>query len=87
VTIGLGATLFTTQHGDDRFGLAAMKPKALKIMPKFVGDEQGLHPAEQACDLAVLIASDDYYVNEYIFGRILYKNVSSLISVRRVERG
>jgi deferrochelatase/peroxidase EfeB len=86
VTIGFGATLFTTIHGDDRFNLAALRPNALKIMPSFAGDE-GFRPAEQATDLVVLIASDDSYVNEYILGLILYGNVDPNIVVRRVERG
>lgn len=86
ITLGLGATVFTTRHGDDRFGFAGLRPRALKIIPRFEGDE-GFDPADHAADLALLIASDDYYVNEYIFGRILYGNVSPLIAVRRVERG
>jgi deferrochelatase/peroxidase EfeB len=86
MTIGFGATLFTTVHGDDRFGLAGMRPRSLKVMPSFVGDE-GFKPTDQATDLVVLIASDDYYVNEYIFGLIYYGNVHPEIVVRRVERG
>src|SRR5262249_52584961 len=86
VTIGFGAPLFTTADGDDRFNLAGRKPRSLKIMPSFAGDE-GFKPAEQATDLVVLIASDDYYVNEYILGLLLYGNVHPKIAVRRVERG
>jgi deferrochelatase/peroxidase EfeB len=86
VTIGLGAPIFLTRHGDDRFGFAALRPRGLKIMPQFVGDD-GFDPADQATDLVLLIASDDYYVNEYILGRVLYGTVSPLVVVRRVERG
>ena len=86
VTVGLGATLFTTIHGDDRFTLAGARPKSLKVMPAFAGDE-GFMPAQQATDLVVLIASDDYYVNEYIFSRIYYGTVHPGIVARRVERG
>jgi deferrochelatase/peroxidase EfeB len=86
VTIGLGAPLFLTRHGDDRFGFAGLRPSGLKIMPQFIGDE-GFDPADEATDLVLLIASDDYYVNEYILGLVLYGNISPLIAVRRVERG
>ena len=86
VSIGFGASLFTTGRGDDRFGLAALKPRHLKIIPRVEGDED-FDPAEQATDLVILIASDDMYVNEYIFGRIYYGGVHPGIAVRRLERG
>lgn len=86
VTIGFGARLFTTAHGDDRFGLAALRPSGLKIMPQIDGDEDFL-PHKDAADLVVLVASDDVYVNEYIFGRLYYGGVHRGISVRKVERG
>ncbi|MCA1441980.1 Dyp-type peroxidase [Ensifer sp. IC4062] len=87
VTIGFGATLFTTVAGDDRFGLAAQRPASLKIMPQMHGDDEGFHPRDHASDLIVLIASDDYYVNEYIFGLLHYGNVHPGIRVRSAERG
>jgi deferrochelatase/peroxidase EfeB len=86
VTIGVGARLFTTVHGDDRYGLAGLRPRSLKIMPSFAGDD-GFLPSDQATDMVVLVASDDYYVNEFIFGWLYYGNVHTGISVRRVERG
>ena len=86
VTIGFGASLFTTCRGDDRFGLAALKPRHLKILPRIDGDED-FDPAEQVTDLVVLVASDDMYVNEYIFGRLYYGGVHPGITVRRLERG
>ncbi len=86
IAIGFGAPLFTTRHGDDRFGLAALKPRHLKILPRIDGDE-GFDPAADATDLVIVIASDDMYVNEYIFGRIYYGGVHPGIAVRRVERG
>jgi deferrochelatase/peroxidase EfeB len=86
VTVGFGATLFTTIHGDDRFTLAGARPRSLKVMPAFAGDE-GFTPGQQATDLVVLIASDDYYVNEYIFSRIYYGTVHPGIVARRVEHG
>jgi deferrochelatase/peroxidase EfeB len=86
VTIGFGANLFTTVQGDDRFDLAGLRPRSMKIMPSLDGDE-GFMPADQATDLAILIASDDYYVDEYIFGRIYYGGVHPDLIVKRVERG
>jgi deferrochelatase/peroxidase EfeB len=86
ITVGFGATLFTTAHGDDRFGIAGLKPACLKIMPQLDGDE-GFLPRDHATDLIILVASDDMYVNEYIFGRLYYGGVHAGISVRRVERG
>ena len=87
VTIGFGATLFTTEQGDDRFGLAGQKPAWLKVMPPTEGDAVGFHPRDYATDLIILVASDDTYVNEYIFGKIYYGGVHPGIAVRRVERG
>jgi deferrochelatase/peroxidase EfeB len=86
ITIGFGATLFTTAHGDDRLGIAALKPASLKIMPEIDGDE-GFLPRDHATDLVILVASDDVYVNEYIFGRLYYGGVHPGIAVRKVERG
>lgn len=85
ITIAFGATLFVDAYGDDRFGLAGRRPRGLKIMPQFAGDKD-FSPRDLATDLAILIASDDYYVNEYIVGRLLYGAIGNLV-VRRVERG
>lgn len=87
VTIGFGATLFTTKQGDDRFTIAGKKPTWLKIMPPTEGDEPGFNPNAHATDLIILVASDDTYVNEYIFGKIFYGGVHRGIIVRGVERG
>jgi deferrochelatase/peroxidase EfeB len=86
VTVGFGATLFTTVDGDDRFDLSGRRPASLKVMPQIEGDVPEFHPVDTATDLVVLIASDDYYVNEYILGRLLYGAVPHL-KVRGVERG
>jgi len=61
VTIGFGATLFIDRLGYDRFGLSFRKPKNLKIVPSFPGDE--FNPAESATDLIISVASDHPYVN------------------------
>jgi len=86
ITIGFGATLFTSAQGDDRFGIAGLRPSCLKIMPQIDGDD-GFLPRDVVTDLIVLIASDDVYVNEYIFGRLYYGTVHPGIKVQRVERG
>ncbi|HEY0312919.1 MAG TPA: Dyp-type peroxidase [Allosphingosinicella sp.] len=86
VTIGFGASLFTTPQGDDRFGIAALKPRHLKIIPRVDGDED-FDPSLEVTDLVIIIASDDMYVNEYIFGRLYYGGVHPGIVVRRLERG
>ncbi|BBO30448.1 Dyp-type peroxidase [Lacipirellula parvula] len=61
ITIGYGASLFTSADGDDRFGLRHHKPKWLRCMPKVVGDQ--FDPGQSAADLIFLIASDHPYVN------------------------
>lgn len=86
VSVGFGATLFTTTTGEDRFDLAGQKPAYLKVMPKFDGDSNFV-PRDVATDLVFLIASDDLYVNEYIFGLLFYGKVHPGISVQSVERG
>jgi deferrochelatase/peroxidase EfeB len=87
VTVGFGSTLFTTRKGDDRFTLAGKKPTWLKVMPQTEGDEKSFSPSDYVTDLIILVASDDTYVNEYIFGKLYYGGVHSGIIVRRVERG
>lgn len=87
VTVGFGAPLFTTEQGDDRFGLAGQKPAWLKVMPPTEGDAPGFHPRDHATDLIIIVSSDDTYVNEYIFGKIYYGGVHPRIAVRSVERG
>lgn len=86
VTVGFGATLFTTIQGDDRFGLAGLRPNCLKVIPASEGDDQ-FDPRQHAADLVVLASSDDLYVNEYILGKLFYKGVHPGIEIRRVDRG
>jgi deferrochelatase/peroxidase EfeB len=87
VTVGLGATLFTTIQGDDRFGLAARRPSWLRVMPAMDGDEAAFDPRDHAADLIFLLSSDDLYVNEYIFGLLYYGRVIPRLVVRSVEHG
>lgn len=87
VTVGYGATLFTSLHGDDRFGWAALKPTWLKVIPSVPGDDSAFSPRMYASDFIVLLASDDAYVNEYLFGLLYYGNVHQGIKVKALERG
>ena len=87
ITVGFGASLFTTKHGDDRFGFAALRPTALRIMPPMYGDEQSFRPRDEATDLVLLVASDDFYVNEHVFRRMYNGDVNPGIRLRGVERG
>jgi deferrochelatase/peroxidase EfeB len=84
VTIGLGAVLFTTCDGDDRFGIAALRPSGLKIIPRIEGDVD-FDPERAATDLIVLLQSDDIYVNEYMLSVLCYQTGD--IRIRTVERG
>jgi deferrochelatase/peroxidase EfeB len=61
VTIGFGSTLFIDRMGYDRYGLSFRKPKYLKIVPSFPGDEY--NPADSVTDLIISVASDHPYVN------------------------
>ena len=87
VTLGLGSNLFTTPQGDDRFGLAATRPTWLKLLEAIAGDAPSFSPRSYSTDFLFLLASDDYYVNEYLMGLLYYGNVHPQIKVVAVERG
>ncbi|MDQ0736635.1 iron uptake transporter deferrochelatase/peroxidase subunit [Arthrobacter agilis] len=57
ITFGFGPTLFTTADGDDRFGLAARRPRALVDLPKFSGDM--LDERISGGDLCIQACADD----------------------------
>lgn len=86
IGIGFGFTLFTTIQGDDRFGLSAKRPISLKVMPQIDGDEN-FKPGRYATDLIFLVASDNFYVNEYVFGKLYYATDFPGLSVKNVEKG
>ncbi len=70
IMTGLGASLFTTESGQNRFGLAAYKPIALKPMPTdLVGDR--LDPNWLGGDLFLQISSDDPLINLHVLRDIL----------------
>ncbi len=57
ITFGFGPTLFTTDAGVDRFGIAGKKPALLAKLPRFSGD--ALIPAAGGGDLCIQACADD----------------------------
>ena len=74
MTIGLGASLF-----DQRFGLAAMKPRQLQRMPAFPND--GLDIDQSHGDLLIQICSDSEAVNIHAL-RDVIKHTPGALSLR-----
>jgi deferrochelatase/peroxidase EfeB len=62
VTIGFGATLFTTADGDDRFGLAGRKPTWLKVIPNTEGDAPTFVPRDHG---VFCISPNKVYSRDY----------------------
>ncbi len=57
ITIGFGPTLFETDAGIDRFGIAARRPASLAELPLFPKDN--LSPARSGGDICVQACADD----------------------------
>jgi deferrochelatase/peroxidase EfeB len=57
ITFGFGPTLFTTDDGIDRFGIASAKPALLTKLPRFSGD--ALRPESGGGDLCIQACADD----------------------------
>jgi len=57
ITFGFGPTLFTTDDGTDRFGIAAKRPELLEKLPRFSGDS--LRPDASGGDLCIQACADD----------------------------
>ena len=57
ITFGFGPTLFTTEDGTDRFGIASKKPDLLAKLPRFSGD--ALRPESGGGDLCIQACADD----------------------------
>ena len=57
ITFGFGPTLFTTDAGADRFGIAAQRPALLTRLPRFTGD--ALQGAIGDGDLCIQACADD----------------------------
>lgn len=57
ITFGFGPTLFTTDDGVDRFGIADRRPELLAKLPRFSGD--ALRPESGGGDLCIQACADD----------------------------
>ena len=57
ITFGFGPTLFTTDDGVDRFGIASRRPELLAKLPRFSGD--ALRPESGGGDLCIQACADD----------------------------
>ncbi len=57
ITFGFGPSLFRTEDGEDRFGLAARRPEVLRTLPHFPADN--LDPARSYGDLCIQACADD----------------------------
>lgn len=57
ITFGFGPSLFLDGDGNDRFGLAAKRPRALRDLPHFPGDN--LDAARSGGDLCIQACADD----------------------------
>ncbi|WP_280213046.1 Dyp-type peroxidase [Nocardia cyriacigeorgica] len=79
VTFGLGPSVF-----DDRFGLAARRPKYLHPLPEFAGD--ALNPAWSGGDLLVQICADDAQLVSHTF-RALRARMPGLARMRWTQHG
>ncbi|HMI03707.1 MAG TPA: Dyp-type peroxidase [Pedobacter sp.] len=61
VTIAYGYSLFIDEDGNDRYGISFRKPKNLKVIPSFPGDD--FKGRDRLSDILILIASDHPYIN------------------------
>ncbi len=57
ITFGFGPTLFQTEDGEDRYGLASARPTGLQKLPPFLGDD--LDPGSSGGDLVIQACADD----------------------------
>jgi deferrochelatase/peroxidase EfeB len=84
LTFGLGAGLFVTKEGVDRYGLSKHRPEALVDLPKFHGDE--LVEANTGGDLSIQACSDDPQVAFHAV-RQLARFATDIAQVRWVQTG
>ncbi len=57
ITFGFGPTLFQSETGEDRYGVAARRPASLEKLPAFLGDD--LDPGNSGGDLCIQACADD----------------------------
>lgn len=83
LTVGFGPTLFD-RAGEDRFGLASLRPPALADLPAFEGEK--LDPARGGGDIAVQACADDPQVAVHAI-RTLARIGLGRVSVRWSQLG
>jgi deferrochelatase/peroxidase EfeB len=84
LTFGFGPSLFVTDDGRDRFGLAERRPEALEKLPHFPTDK--LDPARSDGDLCVQACADDPQVAVHAI-RNLARIGFGVVSVRWSQLG
>jgi deferrochelatase/peroxidase EfeB len=87
ITFGLGASLFVSPSGQDRFGLTNWMPRSLRTMPPYPpADDPSFNPAMHAADMILLVQSDHPYVNSAIVRR-MPTEIHCQFKLRRIEHG
>ena len=87
VTVGFGYGLFIDEHENDRYGLRGQKPRYLKRMPSFPGDD--FNPKETQSDIIIIVASDSQYVNVSIaryFSEKINKTCAEKLELNTVKK-
>lgn len=87
VTIAYGHSLFIDRDGNDRFGISFRKPKNLRIIPHFPGDE--FNAIDAVCDVLILVASDHPYVNiatTRYFAEYVNRKYADIVKSQNVEK-
>ncbi|QIG42267.1 deferrochelatase/peroxidase EfeB [Nocardioides anomalus] len=84
ITFGFGPSLFRTDDGSDRFGLADRQPAALRTLPHFPADN--LDPARSYGDLCIQACADDPQVAVHAI-RNLARIGFGTVSVRYSQLG
>ncbi|MGY1601929.1 iron uptake transporter deferrochelatase/peroxidase subunit [Geodermatophilus sp. SYSU D00815] len=84
LTVGFGPTLFVTEDGVDRFGLAARRPAPLAALPEFPGD--AIDPAISGGDLCVQACANDPQVAVHAV-RTLVRLGAGVVRVRWSQLG
>jgi deferrochelatase/peroxidase EfeB len=83
LTIGMGPSLFGSD-GEDRFGLAHLKPRELTQLPTFQGE--ALDPSSSGGDLCVQACADDPQVAFHAI-HVLARIASSAATLRYTQQG
>jgi deferrochelatase/peroxidase EfeB len=84
LTVGFGPTLFSTDEGVDRFGLAGRRPAPLAGLPAFAGDQ--LDPAISGGDLCIQACANDPQVAVHAV-RNLVRLGAGVVGVRWSQLG